>query len=146
MERDKALFADEVDAVVAALDLDDVGGDVRQRADAIEERVARARENARRRAEKSDAIEEAQARLKAIAEALDVNARQASAMTALFGVATLAEVAAKLEDCSAATRSRRRSSATRLRSSPPMSRARLRPRGRSSSGPTRRRSPPSLRN
>ena len=99
MERDKALFADELDAVAAALGLDDVGGDVRQRADAIEERVARARENARRRAEKSDAVEEAQARFKAIAEALDVNARQASAMTALFGVATLAEVAAKLEDC-----------------------------------------------
>ncbi len=99
MERDKALFADELDAVAAALGLDDAGRDVRQRADVIEERVARARENARRRAEKSDAIKEGQARLKAIAEALDLNVRQASAMTALFGVATLAEVAAKLEDC-----------------------------------------------
>ena len=64
MERDKALFADEVDAVAAALGLDDAGGGVRQRADAIEERVARARENARRRAEKSGAMEEAPARLR----------------------------------------------------------------------------------
>jgi uncharacterized protein YhaN len=97
MERDKALFADELDRVAAALGLEEADGDVRRRADAVEERVARARENARRRAEKVDAIEEA--RFKAIAEALDLNARQASAMTALFGVATLAEVAAKLEDC-----------------------------------------------
>ena len=49
MERDKLLFADEVAAVAAALDLEDVPDDVRQRVDAIEERVARAGENARRR-------------------------------------------------------------------------------------------------
>ena len=99
MERDKRLFADEVDAVAAALDLEDVPDDVRQRADAIEERVARARENDRRRAEKIDALKEAHRRLKAIAEELEVNARQASAMTALFAVGTLAEVVVKLEDC-----------------------------------------------
>jgi uncharacterized protein YhaN len=99
MERDKRLFADEVAAAAAALDLDDVGDDVRERADAVEERVARARENARRRAEKAKALESARGRLAAIAEALDLNARQARAMTGLFAVATLAEVAAKLEDC-----------------------------------------------
>ena len=99
MERDKRLFADEVGAVAAALNLTDVPDDVRQRADAIEERVARARENDRRRAEKVDALKEAQGRFKAIAEELAVNARQASAMTALFGVGTLAEVVVKLEDC-----------------------------------------------
>ena len=47
MERDKRLFADEVGAVAAALDLKDVPDDVRQRVDAIEERVAsRRRERA----------------------------------------------------------------------------------------------------
>ena len=99
MERDKRLFADEVAAVAAALSLKDVPDDVRRRADAIEERVARARENERRRAEKVDALEEAQRRLKAIEEELEINARQASAMTALFAVETLAEVVVKLEDC-----------------------------------------------
>jgi uncharacterized protein YhaN len=99
MERDKRLFGLEVAAVGAALDLEDASGDVRQRADAIEERVARARENARRRAEKIDALEAARGRLKGIADDLEVNARQASAMTAFFAVGTLAEVAVKLEDC-----------------------------------------------
>jgi uncharacterized protein YhaN len=99
MERDKRLFADEVAAAATALDLDGVGDDVRQRADAVEERVARARENARRRAEKAKALDNARVRLAAIAEALDVNARQALAMTELFAVDTLAEVAVKLEDC-----------------------------------------------
>jgi uncharacterized protein YhaN len=99
MERDQRLFAGEVAAVAAALDLKDVPDDVRRRADAIEERIARACENARRHAEKADALKEARARLEAIAEELEVNARQASAMTALFAVGTLAEVAVKLEDC-----------------------------------------------
>ena len=99
MERDKLVFADEVGAVAAALDLNDVPGDVRQRVDAIEERVARAGENARRRAEKADALKEAHGRLKPIVEELEVNARRASAMTAFFAVETLADVAVKLEDC-----------------------------------------------
>jgi uncharacterized protein YhaN len=99
MERDKRLFADEVAAVVVALGLKDAPDDVRQRANATEERVARARENMRRRAEKAEALEEAQARLQAVAEALEVNARQASTLTSFFAVATLAEVAVKLEDC-----------------------------------------------
>ena len=99
MERDKRLFADEVAAAAVALDLDGAGDEVRERADAVEERVARARENARRRAEKAKALDNARGRLAAIAEALDVNARQARAMTELFAVDTLAEVAVKLEDC-----------------------------------------------
>ena len=99
MERDKLLFAEEVGAVAAALDLNDVSGDVRQRVDAIEERVARAGENARRRAEKADALKEARRRLKPIAEELEVDARRVSAMTAFFAVGTLADVAVKLEDC-----------------------------------------------
>jgi uncharacterized protein YhaN len=99
MERDKRLFADEVGAVAASLDLEDAPDDVRKRVDAIEERVARAGENARRRAEKANALEEAKARLKPIVEELEVNARRASAMTAFFAVRTLVDVAAKLEDC-----------------------------------------------
>jgi uncharacterized protein YhaN len=99
MERDKSLFADEVGAVAAALDLDELPNDVRRRVDAIEARVARAGENARRRAEKADALEEARERLKPIVEELEINARRASAMTAFFAVGTLADVAVKLEDC-----------------------------------------------
>jgi uncharacterized protein YhaN len=99
MERDKLVFVDEVGAVAAALDLEDVPGGVRQRVDAIEERVARAGENARRRAEKADALKEAHGRLKPIVEGVEVNARRASAMTAFFAVETLAEVEVKLEDC-----------------------------------------------
>ncbi|MBV8797976.1 MAG: AAA family ATPase, partial [Hyphomicrobiales bacterium] len=99
MERDKRLFADEVAAVAAALDLKNIPDDVRQRVDAIEERVARAGENARRRAEKVEALNEARARLAPILEEIEVNARRASAMTAFFAVATLADVAVKLEDC-----------------------------------------------
>jgi uncharacterized protein YhaN len=99
MERDKRLFADEVGAVAAALNLKDVPDDVLERVDAIEERVARAGENARRRAEKVDALKEAHGRLKPIAEELEVNARRASAMTAFFVIGTLAEVGVKLEDC-----------------------------------------------
>jgi uncharacterized protein YhaN len=99
MERDKLLFADEVAAVALALDLSDVAGDARQRADAIEERIARAGENARRRAERADAVKEARGRLKPIVEEVEVNARRASAMTAFLAVETLAEVEVKLEDC-----------------------------------------------
>jgi uncharacterized protein YhaN len=99
MDRDKRLFADEVGAVALALDLEDVTDNVRRRADAIEERIARARENARRRAEKVDAIEAARVRLKAIAQELEVNARHALTMTSFFAVGTLTEVAIKLEDC-----------------------------------------------
>ena len=99
MERDKSVFADEVGAVAAALDLDDVAGDVVQRVEAIEERVARAGESARRRAEKADALKEAHARLKPIMEEFEINARRVSAMTAFFAVGTLDDVVVKLEDC-----------------------------------------------
>ena len=86
MERDKSLFANEVAAVAAALDLEYEPDDVRRRADVIEESVARSRENARRHAEKVEAIEEAHGRLKAITGEREVNARQASAMTSFFAV------------------------------------------------------------
>ncbi len=99
MERDKRLFADEVAAAAMALDLADAQAGVRQQADAVEGRVARARENARRRAEEAKALDKARERSAAIAEALDVNVRQGRAMTAFFAVDTLAEVVAKLEDC-----------------------------------------------
>ena len=99
MERDKLLFADEVAAVAAALELKDVPNDLRQCVDAIEERVARAGENARRRAERANSVKEAHGRLKPIVEGVEVNARRASAMIAFFAVETLAEVEVKLEDC-----------------------------------------------
>jgi uncharacterized protein YhaN len=99
MERDKRVFTDEVDAVAAALDLGELPDDVRSRVSAIEERVARAGENARRRAEKLHALKEAHERLRPIAEEIEVSARRASAMMAFFAVDTLADVAVKLDDC-----------------------------------------------
>ena len=99
MERDKRLFADEVAAVAAAIALQDLPDEIGRRADAVEALVARVRENARRRAEKASALDDARRRLAGIAEALEVNARQASAMTRFFAVEALADVGARLEDC-----------------------------------------------
>jgi len=99
MERDKRLFADEVAAVGAAIALEDAPDEVGPRADAVEELIARARENARRRAEKASALNDARKRLAGIVEALEVNARRGSAMTRFFAVEALADVASRLEDC-----------------------------------------------
>ena len=99
MERDKRLFAAEVAEVAKALGLAEAGDDPAARADAIGERVARAREDERRRGEKTKALEAARDALAEIVEALAVNAKLASAMTDFFAVATLAEVAGKLDDC-----------------------------------------------
>ena len=63
-------------------------------------RVARAREDERRRQRKDEGARGgARKALGAIVEALAVSARLGSAMTDFFGVGALAEVAAKLEDC-----------------------------------------------
>jgi uncharacterized protein YhaN len=99
MERDKRLFAAEVADVADALGLDEGDDEPAARADAIEARVARARENERRRREKAKALETARDALARVVEALAVNARLSSAITGFFAVATLAEVAGKLDDC-----------------------------------------------
>ena len=99
MESDRRLFAAEVASIAAALSVDDHRDDAARAADAIGERVAEARENRRRRDEKTTALAAARKQVDAIDEALTVNARLASAMTNLFAVETLAEVAGKLEAC-----------------------------------------------
>ena len=99
MERDKRVFAGEVALVAAMLDLGDSPDEAGRRADRVEECVARARENAHRRAEKAAALDRARTELAAIVDALEVNAREASAMCRFFAVESLAEVAGKLEDC-----------------------------------------------
>ncbi len=98
MEHDKQLFAENAGEIGQALGIDGRDGDAARLADAIEARVARARENERRRQEKTKALTEARKALGGIVEALAVNTRLASAMTEFFGVGTLAEVAARLED------------------------------------------------
>ena len=98
MERDRRLFGAEVADVAGALGHDEAG-EPAARADAIEARVARARENERRRREKTEALETARLRLAGVGEALAVNAELASAMANFFAVATLAEVPGKLEAC-----------------------------------------------
>ncbi len=98
MTRDRAAFAEGVAAVGAALGLagdEDAG----RLADQIGARVAAARETRRRRDEKETALTAARGKRGAVVEALTVNEKLAAAMTGLFGVATLAEVAGKLDDC-----------------------------------------------
>jgi uncharacterized protein YhaN len=98
MERDRRIFAEEVAKAGAALGFaedDDAG----RLAEAIAARVAEAQENKRRRQEKARALSTAQKNLAQIVEALAVNARVSSAMTDFFVVASLAEVAGKLDDC-----------------------------------------------
>ena len=99
MERDKVLFAAEVADVAKALGADEGDDDPAVRAETIEARVAGARENERRRREKTNALEAARDTLAGVVGALAVNAKLASAMTEFFAVATLAEVAGKLDDC-----------------------------------------------
>ena len=99
MEHDKQLFAANVGEIGQALGIAERDGDAAWLADAIEARVARAREDERRRQEKTKALAEARKALGGTVEALAVNARLASAMTDFLGAASLAEVAARLEDC-----------------------------------------------
>ena len=99
MERDKRRFADEVAAAAGAVGTAVGQNDVAQLADAIEGRVAGARENERRRAEKRKALEEERERLATTAKALRINIERVSTMTHLFGIDALADVAAKLKDC-----------------------------------------------
>ncbi len=99
MERDRRLFAAEIVGVAKALGLDADGDDPAAQADDIEARVAQARENARRRKEKTKALQAVQEKLAEIVGALKVNAKLASAMTAFFAVDDLADVVTKLADC-----------------------------------------------
>jgi uncharacterized protein YhaN len=99
MEHDKQLFAANAGEIGQALGIEKHDGDAARLADAIEARVARAREDERRRHEKTKALADARKALGGVVEALAVDARLASAMTEFFGVGSLAEVAARLEDC-----------------------------------------------
>ena len=98
MEHDRRKFAAEVGEAAAALELahDEEAGRL---ADLIGSRVAAARENARRREEKTKAVTDARATLATIGEALAVNSNLVSAMTDFFEVSALADVAARLDDC-----------------------------------------------
>src|SRR5208337_167827 len=93
MEHDRRKFAAEVGEAAAALELahDEEAGRL---ADLIGSRVAAARENARRREEKTKAVTDARATLATIGEALAVNSNLVSAMTDFFEVSALADVAA----------------------------------------------------
>ncbi|MBV8104423.1 MAG: AAA family ATPase [Hyphomicrobiales bacterium] len=103
MERDKKLFAAEVDNVARALGLAE-DEDALRRSEAVERRVALARENERRRAAKRDELEAAQKELAGIARAETETAKLASAMTTFFGVGSLTEVGERLRACEARDR------------------------------------------
>src|ERR1700737_426195 len=98
MERDKGLFAAEVAEIGEALGIEGRDGDAARLAETIEARVARARDDERRRQEKIRALEAARESLAKIVKALAVNAKLASAMTEFFGGGALSEVAVKLDE------------------------------------------------
>jgi uncharacterized protein YhaN len=95
MERDKKLFAAEVGDVARALGLAE-DEDALRRSDAVERRIALARENERRSAARKDELEAARRELAGIARAETEAAKLASAMTTFFGVGSLAEVGERL--------------------------------------------------
>jgi uncharacterized protein YhaN len=98
MERDRGAFAEEVALVGEGLGLA-LDEDAGRLADSISARVAAARDARRRREERETALTAARGTRRAVGEALAINERLAAAMTGLFGVATLAEVAGKLKAC-----------------------------------------------
>ena len=112
MERDKKLFAAEVDDVARALGLAE-DEDALRRSDAVERRVALARENERRRATRKDELEAARKELAGIARAETEAAKIASAMTTFFGVGSLAEVGERLRACEARDRLQQRAGEAR---------------------------------
>ena len=91
MEHDKQGFAANVDEIGQLLGIESDGGDAGRLADVIEGRVARAREDERRRQEKTKALAEARLALGTVLEALAVSARLGSAMMDFFGVGALAQ-------------------------------------------------------
>jgi uncharacterized protein YhaN len=99
MERDRANFAHEVARCGTALGMGAGGDDVVRHSKAIEERVMRARENTRRRAEKVNALEVERASRAKVREALAINGGRTAEMTRYFGVEGLTEVAQKLDAC-----------------------------------------------
>ena len=99
MARDRSAFADEVAAVASQ-----TGGRQRRgrRADCGPDRRPRRLGSGRApppRRKGNRRLTAAREKRRAIVEALAINEKLAAAMTGLFGVATLADVAAKLDDC-----------------------------------------------
>ena len=98
MERDQAAFAAQVASAEAALGLADTSSPVLQRAQAIAERIEEARDARARKAEKATDLERMRGQQRKLAVERDELNRRKAAMTAHFGVDTLAEVDAKLRD------------------------------------------------
>ncbi|RBP04552.1 uncharacterized protein YhaN [Roseiarcus fermentans] len=98
MARDRAAFADEVAAVGEALGFPP-DEDASRLADAVVARATAAQDARRRRTERAEALVAARTTLDEIGAALAVNRRLEQEMTSFFGVATLPDVAAKLDDC-----------------------------------------------
>ena len=107
MERDQAAFAAQVASAEAALGLADTSSPVLQRAQAIAERIEEARDARARKAEKASDLERMRGHQRKLAVERDELNRRKAAMTAHFGVDTLAEVDAKLRDIAHKAETRR---------------------------------------
>ena len=96
MEDDQALFTRDVDRLADELGFDDTSGSALDRAAALVVRLRAARGEEVRRKELSERLFDLEARRRTLVEAQAVHAKRAAAMTAFFGVTSLAEVGACL--------------------------------------------------
>jgi uncharacterized protein YhaN len=97
MENDQAAFGKQVRAIARELGLDphDSALDLAHR---INERVREARTAQATRAQRSEALDAARGRQRAIAEALAVHDKRKAEMTTFFGVGCLAEVGVQMQE------------------------------------------------
>ena len=96
MEADQQAFAREVAAIARELNDEPHAGDAQELADAVNNRVTRARADEATRAMKTKELDALQRRRREAAAAIDAHQKRKGEMTGLFGVASLGEVDAKL--------------------------------------------------
>jgi uncharacterized protein YhaN len=98
MEADRTAFAAEVAAIAEALGFDPRSEAAPALAHRIAQRLREAQDGQARSADKAKALDAARTRQRVLAQDLAAQEKRKAEMTAFFGVATLAEVAARLQD------------------------------------------------
>jgi len=97
MEKDQAAFGAEVTAIAHELNLNSTLEPPLGLAQAIDNRVQKAKAAQSSRAEKAESLDSARTRQSALAETLVVHTKRKGEMTTFFGANSLAEVAVKLQ-------------------------------------------------
>jgi uncharacterized protein YhaN len=96
MEKDQTAFHDEAEALANEMGIAAPSGDILDLAQAVSAQVQEAHAERARQATGAQSLETARTRQRKLSEVLAVHDRRKTEMTALFGVATLAEVSGKL--------------------------------------------------